>query len=100
MPVVREPRKLVGAILRKRFHSQGREPNPVPATRAAAGEAPAFPPGTDQRLIDALRIAMKLELEVDPLHLMGAARMGAVRIITMDMRRCHGAESTLAVEAV
>jgi hypothetical protein len=43
---------------------------------------------------------MKLELEVDPLHPLGAARVGAGGIVVMNMRRRHGAESTFTVEAI
>ena len=43
---------------------------------------------------------MEFELEVDPLHLMVTVRVRAVRIIVMDVRRRHDAESTFAVEAV
>ncbi len=51
-----------------------------------ADEAGSFPPRTDQGLVNALRIAMKFQLEVDPLHLMAAAGMRAGWIIVVDMR--------------
>jgi hypothetical protein len=54
----------------------------------------------DQRIRDALRIALEFEREVDPFHPKGTVSMGAGRIIVMDAGRCHGAKSTLAIKAI
>jgi hypothetical protein len=81
-----------------------REPDPVMATWTTPDEPGSLPPCSDQRLVNPLGIAVKLDLEVDPFHAMRAARMRTDRFIVMDVseRTPEGscAESAFAIKAI
>jgi hypothetical protein len=87
-------------ILVDGLHFKRRKPDLALAVGTTADEAASLPPSLDQGLRDPLRVTVKLELEVDPLHLMAAAWMWAGRFVVMNVRRRHGAESTFAVETI
>jgi hypothetical protein len=82
------------------FHLARSKSNPFLTGWTTADESASLPPRPDRRLVDTCRVAVKLEFEVDPLHVMRAARMGTSWLVIMDMKRRHGAEPTFAVEAV
>ena len=73
---------------------------PALAVGTTADEAPSLPPSLDQGLRDPLRVTVKLELEVDPLHPMAAAWMWAGRFVVMNVQRCQSAGPAFAVEAI
>jgi hypothetical protein len=100
VPVAGKLRVLSRKFIIHCFHFQRREVNPLIANRAAPDKPLPLPPSSDQWLVNAVGVAVKLKLEVDPIHPMRATRMGASRSVIMDMRRGHGAESTFTVEAI
>src|SRR4051812_26780629 len=68
MPVVRELWEAIGLRVIDRFLAQRGEANPALASGAAARESGPLPPGSDQGLVDPFRIAVQLQLEIDPFH--------------------------------
>src|SRR5262245_17767085 len=77
VPVLGELREPTGVRIVDRLHRPRREADPSTAPWAAADEASPLPPGSDQRFVDALRIAVEFELEIDPLHPVIAAGVRA-----------------------
>jgi hypothetical protein len=67
---------------------------------ATADETQSLPPGADERFIKSLGVTMKLELEVDPLHPVGASLVRTTGVVVMDVGQCHRAKPTFSVEAI
>ena len=86
VPVVGKMWVLGSQLFVNHLHLERRETNPVAARRTTTDETGSVPPRSDQRLVNAFRIAVKLELEVDPLHMLRATRMGACGFVVMDVR--------------
>jgi hypothetical protein len=86
VPVVEKMWVLGLQLVVNRLHLERRETNPVAARRTTTDETGAVPPRSDQRLVNSFRIAVRLELEVDPLHMLRATRMGASGFVVMDVR--------------
>jgi hypothetical protein len=85
-PVDWQLRKLTGLILINGRHAEGPETKPSAARGAMADKPKTFPPGTDEGLVDSFRIAMKFQLEIDPLHSMATAGVRADWIVIVNLR--------------
>jgi hypothetical protein len=100
MPVTRELETLRRDVIVNCLHLERRKTNPFVAGWATANETAPLPPRADQRLINSCRIAVELKFEVDPLHVMRAARVRTRGFIIVDVGQRHGAESTFTIEAI
>src|SRR5260370_3614872 len=65
-----------------------------------ADESGPFPPGPNHRHINAVPITVKLQMKLDPLHLVAASGMRTKGIMIMDVRRSHLAETPFTIYAV
>ena len=85
--VLEVTRSGMGFVVVESLHLERCETYPSVAVRTAADKAAPFPPGADQGFVDSLRVAVKLELEIDPLHPVTTTLMRAGRLVVMD--DCH-----------